>query len=141
MTINEPYHGYVEFDQTIIQHLETTSHCVPYENADPDGSGGAFSPIVATLAIGPHLNRPMFLRTKAGSVVTHKITLRSGSLCVLSGRAEVRYKRSIPKDFGVDGEQYYMFMIQKTPDASILKELELMKIPTPKPESNAVNAI
>ena len=74
----------------------------------------------------------MFLRTKAGSVVTHKITMRSGSLCVLSGRAEVRYKRSIPKDFGVDGEQYFMIMTQKSPDASILKELMEITTPTDK---------
>ena len=118
----------VEFDHTQIHHMKSTAHSIPYESA-VEGSGASFSPVVAILAIGQGLTRPMFLRTKAGSVVTHKITLRSGSLCVLSGRAEVRYKRSVPKDFGVEGEQYYMVMTQKTPDASILTEL--MQIPFP----------
>ena len=116
-----------EFDQTTIHRLGSTSHSIPYENADQDGSGGPFSPIVAILALGKDLGRPMFLRTKAGSVATHKIALSSGSLVVFSGRSEVRYKRSIPKDFGQDGEQYFIVMVQKRPEISILEELLKIK--------------
>ena len=120
----------VEFDETTIHRFSSTSHSTAYENADPDGTSGAFSPIVAIHAIGPNLHRPMFLRTKAGSVITHKISLRSGSLCVMSGRSEVRYKRAIPKDFGEEGEQYFIIMVQKKPGDSILDELKKIPIPS-----------
>ena len=123
----------VEFDKTTIHRLDSTSHNITYENEDPNGQGGPFSPTVAILTIGPEadVGRPMFLRTVAGSVITHKVTLRSGSLCVLSGRSEVRYKRAIPKDFGVDGEQYFIIMVQKRSDDSILEELSKIPIPAP----------
>ena len=107
----------------ITHYDDSTSHSIPYESADQDGSDGPFSPIVAILALGKDLGRPMFLRTKAGSVATHKVALCSGSLVVFSGRTEVRYKKSIPKDFGQDGEQYFIVMVQKRPEISMLKEL------------------
>ena len=47
----------------------------------------------------------------------------------VSGRSEVRYKRAIPKDFGVDGEQYFIIMVQKRSDDSILEELSKIPIP------------
>ena len=121
--IREIFGENVEFDKTMIHRLDSTSDSVAYENADPNGEGGPFSPAVAILAIGQGLGRPMFLRTKAGSVVTHKVNLRSGSLCVMSGRSEVRYKRAIPKDFGQEGLQFFITMVQKKPDESILNEL------------------
>ena len=120
----------VEFDKTTIQRFDSTSHNIPYENEDPDGQGGPFSPTVAILTIGSDQGRPMFLRTAAGSVRTHKIVLKSGSMCILSGRAEVRYKRSIPKDYGEEGEQYFITMVEKRPDDSILEVLKNIPIPT-----------
>ena len=131
--IGEVFGLNVEFDKTTIQRFDSTAHSTAYENEDPDSQGGPFSPTVAILTIGPDLGRPMFLRTKAGSVVTHKITLRSGSLCILSGRSEVRYKRAIPKDYGEDGEHYFITMVQKKPEDSILEVLKT--IPIPKGES------
>ena len=101
---------------------------IPYENASTDENSG-FSPTVAVLTVGPPDAgaRPMFMKTKTGNIVTHKIALTSGSLCTLSGRTECRYRRSVPKDYGVKGDQFFIFFIQRTPDSSILSEL--MKIP------------
>ena len=139
-TMSEVFETDVEFDQTTIHRLDSTSHSIPYESADQDGSDGPFSPIVAILALGKDLGRPMFLRTKAGSVATHKVALCSGSLVVFSGRTEVRYKKSIPKDFGHDGEQYFIVMVQKRPEISMLKELLKINEEVVKDDNSTLNS-
>ena len=117
-----------EFDRVVIHRFSGPEDSIPYESAFKDELSG-FSPTVAVLCVGqPDTGaRPMFMKTKTGSIVTHKIALASGSLCTLSGRTECRYRRSIPKDYGVKGDQFFLFFIQRTPDSSIL--CELMKIP------------
>ena len=115
-----------EFDKCTIHRMKNSSHNLPYESATTD-DGGAFSPTVAILALGAEETRPMFIRTKAGSQVTHKVALKSGSLCVLSGSSETRYKRSIPREYGTDGDQYYLIFRQKTPATCMLEELKIIE--------------
>ena len=66
------------------------------------------------ISLGLSTPRPLFLRT-TGNRVTHKIALRSGSMCLLHGRTELRYQRSLPKGFGTDEEQFFLFFIQRAP--------------------------
>ena len=127
-SVKEVFNIDVEFDKVVIHRLSGIEDNIPYENASTDENSG-FSPTVAVLTVGPPDAgaRPMFMKTKTGNIVTHKIALTSGSLCTLSGRTECRYRRSVPKDYGVKGDQFFIFFIQRTPDSSILSEL--MKIP------------
>ena len=122
----------VEFDQTTIHKLSDATHSIPYENS-ANVDNNSFSPIVSILTLGPQSVRPLLMKTvtKAGGTVTHKIALSSGSLCVLSGRTETGYKRSIPKGFGTEEEQYFLVFTQKTPQPNISKELSSIEMPSP----------
>ena len=124
----------VEFDHTKIHKITNANGSIPYENASLS-ENSSFSPVVAvlTLGLGHKTSRPIYMKTTPGNMVTHKIALTNGSLCVFSGRTEVRYRHSLPKDFGQDEEQYFIFFVQRTPDSSILSELLKIEIP-PKSE-------
>ena len=126
-SVNEIFNISVEFDKVVLQRFSGPEDSIPYESTFTDENSG-FSPIVTVLSIGqPEAGaRPMLMKTKTGSIVTHKIALSSGSLCTLSGRTECRYRRSIPKDYGAKGDHFFLFFVQRTPDSSILNEL--MKI-------------
>ena len=138
--IREIFQLEAEFDKCTIYKMKGPSHNLPYGNAIGEENGN-FSPVVAILPLGLPETRPMFLRTIAGSQVTHKVALKSGCLCVLSGRTEVRYKRAIPKDYGNDSEQYYLVLEQKTPEASILKELQKISIPPKTNKQDSSNGV
>ena len=139
--VNEVFNLDVEFDRVIIHRLSGPDNNIAYESAMIDEKS-AFSPTVAMLSIGPPEAgaRPMFMKTKTGNIVTHKIALTSGSLCTLSGRTECRYRRSIPKDYGTKGDQFFIFFVQRTPDSSILQELLKISLPSePKVETAQKN--
>ena len=119
-----------EFDRVVVNRLSDDQHSIPYETYYSSDTSG-FSPTVAILALGPA--RPLFMKTVPGNLVTHKVSLEPGSLCVLSGRTECRYRHSIPKNYGA--EQFIITIIERTPDDSILKELMKIEIPPKDPPS------
>ena len=128
-TVKDVFQLDVQFDKTTIYHMNDPSHNIPYCNTSQDNSN--FSPAVAVLALGLKEPRPMFIKTQAGSQVTHKVALMSGTLCVLSGNTELRYKRSIPKGWGKEGEQYFLVFEQKTPTETDSTFNVLQKKPQP----------
>ena len=128
-TVKDVFQLDVQFDKTTIYHMNDPSHNTPYGNTSQDNSN--FSPAVAVLALGLKEPRPMFIKTQAGSQVTHKVALMSGTLCVLSGNTELRYKRSIPKGWGKEEEQYFLVFEQKTPTETDSTFNVLQKNPQP----------
>ena len=128
-TVKEVFQLHANFDQTAVYRMSGQSHSIPYESADNNESGN-FSPIVAVLALGLKTARPMFVKTKAGNQVTHKIVLLTGTLCVLSGRSEKRYRRSIPRDWGPEDEHYFLVFTQKSPVKNGPHESPTINTPT-----------
>ena len=113
--ISEVFGTEIEFDETVVHRISDLSGSIAYENsAIRDPHGGELSPTVAIVSLGLSTPRPLYLRT-IGNKVTHKISLGSGSMCFFHGNTELRYQRSIPKGFGTDEDQFFIFFIQRTP--------------------------
>lgn len=125
-----------EFDRALIHRMAGPKHKLPYCTSNTDAESSGFSPTIAILHLGSTAAaRPLFLRSTTGGIVTHKVLLHPGSLCVLSGRAATNYRFSIPKDYGTaEGEQFFIIFFQRTPNKSILEELQKISILNPASE-------
>ena len=148
--IREIFHLDADFDKCCLYKMGSPTHFLPYENsADEEGNS---SPVIAILTVGLSSPRPMFLRTVTATQITHKVALMSGSLVVLSGKTETRYKRSIPKDYGTEEEQYYLVFSQRPPETDVLNNLKrspenlgkkevAMTSPTGKEETEEISSL
>ena len=121
--IGEIFHLETTLDKCCLYKMSDPSHFLPYENSTDEK--GNFSPVVAILTVGPSSPRPMFLRTVSTTRITHKVALMSGSLCVLSGKTDMGYKRSLPKNYGTVEEHFYLVFSQKPPEESPLKNFRV----------------
>jgi gas vesicle protein len=127
--VGEIFNTEVKFDRTTMYRIGGPSHGLPYESLANEEASGSH-PAVAILALSKDTIRPLFLKTKTGNQVTHKVALQPGSLCFLSGRSELRYKRSIPKEYGPEQEQFYLISLseQNVPSGNIISGLKRIPI-------------
>ena len=121
----------VEFDRAIIHRMTGRKHKLPYCDNTSDTEGHSFSPTIAILSLGSTTaSRAMFLKTATAGIVTNKVLLHPGSLSVLSGRAAAHYKFSMPREYGTEGEQFFIIFFQRTPSNAILEELQKIEVAT-----------
>ena len=94
--------------KVIIRRLPSLKDHIPYESLARKDDNGP-NPQITILSIGS----PRPLTLKKGSRPTHKIALRSGSMCILAGNTSLEYTHSIPRGHheSSEHEQLLLFFI------------------------------
>ena len=108
----------VDFQHVIVNKLSEPSDFILYESFC-DNENSQFSPTVAVVALGG--SRPMFLKAKTSSNITHRIRLTKGSLYLLSGQSEQTFRHNIPRGWGVPGTpDMTLYFVEKPPVVSMI---------------------
>ena len=117
----------IEFGCVIVNNLSDDKDSIPYELFSDDKNPN-FSPTVAVLALGA--TRAMYLKPLTTNSISHKVSLYPGSLCVLGGLTESKYRHSIPRNYGEAGaQQMTLLFLEKKPEAVPTPIIQSPKVP------------
>ena len=100
--------------KVVIKRLPTLKDKLLYESfSDKDGCGP--NPQITIVSLGAE--RPLSLRIKKSNRLTHKVTLRPGTMCTMAGKTSLLYTHEVPKgkhraeDSDSESEQILLFFI------------------------------